>query len=346
MKHKDSLFAVLHVQALLDAKWMPTDDVDRNATGVAVGAGMSSTLDLGHAGMLLQQKKMRRLSPFFVPRILVNAASGAISINYGFRGPNHAVSTACATGAHAVGDAFKMIQRGDAKVMIAGGTESCVDSIAISGFGRLKALSTKFNHFPEKASRPFDRDRDGFVLSEGAGILVLEEASHAVERGAKIYAEILGYGMSGDAFHITQPPSDGAGAQLAMARAVHSAGLRPSQLAYINAHATSTPLGDKAEVSAIEKLFGENEKLVVSSVKGSVGHLLGAAGAFEAAIAVLSAYHHIGPPNVNLNQTDIKTNIKLITQPEYLGATPVATMSNSFGFGGTNTSLVFGSVLV
>jgi len=310
---------------------------------------MSSTFDLGHAGQLIEQGKLRRLSPFFVPRILVNAAAGAISMDHGFRGPNHAVSTACATGAHAVGDAFKIIQRGDANVMVAGGTESCIDAISLSGFGRLKALSTKYNDRPEEASRPFDDARDGFVLSEGCGILILEEAHHAIQRNAHIYSEIRGYGMSGDAFHITQPPKDGNGAYLAMKMALNDSGLQESDIAYINAHATSTPLGDQAELCAINNMFeesvGEGKCPLISSSKGSLGHLLGAAGAVEAAIAVLSCKHRIAPPNINLENSDIETTLDLIGRRAVkLKGDKFGVMSNSFGFGGTNTSLVFATV--
>jgi 3-oxoacyl-[acyl-carrier-protein] synthase II len=336
---------VFALQAVKDADWFPEKQQDKERTGVAIGAGMSCTYEMGMSGALVLSGKIRRLSPFFVPRILVNAAAGAVSMDYGFQGPNHAVSTACATGAHAIGDAFRMIQRGDADVMLAGGTESCVDAISLGGFSRLKALSTSHNDSPDRASRPFDASRDGFVLSEGAAVLVLEEAEHALARRAPyIYCEIMGYGMSGDAFHVTQPRSDGFGAKLAMTRALDGAGLAPSNISYINAHATSTLLGDKAELAAIDSLFNSSERempLYISSVKGALGHLLGAAGAVEAAISALTCYHHVAPPTANLVRTDIETKSSLIQEsPRIFERKKLAVLSNSFGFGGTNTSLV------
>ena len=351
------------MQAFRDAGWFPETLREREETGVSIGAGMSSTYDLAHAGALVHQHKIRRISPFFVPRILVNSAAGAVSMAFSLHGPNHATSTACATGAHAVGDAFKMIQRGDATVMLAGGTESCVDAIALAGFSRMKALSTRYNDNPASASRPFDIQRDGFVLSEGAGVLVLENASHAVSRGARIYCEILGYGMSGDAYHVTKPREDGYGARLAMQRALDMSGVQAQSVAYINAHATSTPIGDATELQAIHKLFMRdhicNKDVYVSSSKGAMGHLLGAAGSVEAAISCLTAFHRRAPPNVNLEQTDIELQnqpenhrgrLRLVTtdEPIEFGCPgqdlPMAVMSNSFGFGGTNTSLLFGSM--
>lgn len=356
-------------EALQDAGWgtCAEDTLEhRAATGVCIGAGMSSTLDLSNAGMLLQNNSLRRISPFFVPRILVNAAAGAVSMAYGFHGPNLAPSTACATGAHAIGDAFRIIQRGDANAMLAGGTESCVDAISLAGFSRMKALSRKYNDTPSKASRPFDAHRDGFVLSEGACVLMLESFEHAIERGAsKIYCEIMGYGMSGDAYHITKPREDGYGAQLAMSRALTSSGVHPNDVTYLNAHATSTPRGDMTEFRAIQNVFSDptlarSEELYVSSSKGALGHMLGAAGAVEAAITSLACYHKIAPPNVNLDHfppecsTNSNTCVTLIgNAPQSLlishdgtaiDQRPVATMSNSFGFGGTNTSLLFGTV--
>lgn len=228
-----------------DAGWAPTTEAERQATGVAIGAGMSCTTDIAEAGVLLECGKLRRLSPFFIPKVLVNMAAGAVSIAHGLRGPNHAAATACATGAHGIGDAFRLIRSGDADVMLAGGTEACVDAVALGGFSRLKALSTRYNATPEAASRPFDKGRDGFVMGEGAGVVVLEELGHALRRGARPYAEVRGYGLSGDGFHITQPSAEGTGAQLAMARALHTAGLAPQQVCYINAHATSTPIGER-----------------------------------------------------------------------------------------------------
>lgn len=340
-------------EALRDAGWFPSSPSACDTTGVAIGAGMSSTYELGQAGRLIEHGKIRRLSPYFVPRILVNAAAGAVSMSYNLHGPNHAASTACATGAHAIGDAFRMIQRGDARVMIAGGTESCVDAISISGFARIKALSTAFHDSPETASRPFDKDRDGFVLSEGASMLVLEDASHALARGARIYCEIIGYGMSSDAYHVTKPREDGYGARLAMQRALSVAGCDPGDVSYINAHATSTPLGDRAELHAIQSLFFDSDRprkghpLYVSSSKGTLGHLLGAAGAVEAAISCLACYHRRCPPTANLHETDITTvpGCELVSKhPVSLRDAPrMAVMSNSFGFGGTNTSLLFTS---
>jgi len=299
---------------------------------------------MSEAGALLQSGNLRRLSPFFVPRILVNMAAGAVSMVHGFKGPNHAVSTACATGAHGIGDAFRMVQRGDADVMLAGGTESCVDAISLAGFGRLKALSTRFNDSPTTASRPFDRNRDGFVMGEGAGVLVLETLDHAKRRGAKIYAEIRGYGLTGDAHHVTQPPVGGAGAQLSMRRALASAGVVPKDLVYVNAHATSTPIGDAVEQTALAAVLGEEARQVaVSSTKGAVGHLLGAAGAVEAAFAVLASSTGWAPPNVNLEDPDVGflpglvrgEAVKVPVQEGFV-------MTNSFGFGGTNATLVFG----
>ncbi|KAH7619097.1 hypothetical protein Ndes2526B_g06050 [Nannochloris sp. 'desiccata'] len=342
-------------EALQDAHWAPQTEQDRQATGVAIGAGMSCTTDMAEAGALLKDGKLRRLSPFFVPRTLVNMAAGAVSMAFGLQGPNHAVSTACASGAHGIGDAFRMVQRGDATVMVAGGTEACVDAVALGGFSRLKALSTNYNHNPAKASRPFDKERDGFVLGEGAGILILEELEHARARNARIYAEIRGYGMSADAYHITQPPPDGAGAALAMRRALAVAGVAPSEIAYINAHATSTPIGDDVEQRAIASVFLNEENSssnsarycpMVSSTKGAVGHLLGAAGAVEAAFTVLASYHRVAPPNCNLETPDPGLLHGLVVGKGAIdlkdGERRPAVLSNSFGFGGTNASLVFG----
>jgi 3-oxoacyl-[acyl-carrier-protein] synthase II len=342
-------------EALQDAQWAPQSEEDRQATGVAIGAGMSCTTDMAEAGALLKDGKLRRLSPFFVPKTLVNMAAGAVSMAFGFKGPNHAVSTACASGAHGIGDAFRMVQRGDAAVMVAGGTEACIDAVALGGFSRLKALSTNYNVDPTKASRPFDKERDGFVLGEGAGILILEELEHAHARHARIYAEIRGYGMSSDAYHITQPPPDGAGAALAMRRALAVAGVAPSEIAYINAHATSTPIGDDVEQRAIASVFLNEESVgsngasycpAVSSTKGAVGHLLGAAGAVEAAFTVLASYHRLAPPNCNLVNPDPGLLHGLVVGKEAIELKDAerrpAVLSNSFGFGGTNASLVFG----
>ncbi|KAI3436110.1 hypothetical protein D9Q98_002168 [Chlorella vulgaris] len=329
-------------EALQDSGWHPETAEQRRATGVAIGAGMSSTADMAEAGVLLAEGKLRRLSPYFVPKTLVNMAAGAVSIKYGLQGPNHAVATACATGAHALGDAFSMIRRGDADVMLAGGTESCVDAVALAGFSRLKALSTQFNDDPAAASRPFDARRDGFVMGEGAGVVVMEELGHAMRRGATVYGEVRGYGMSGDAHHITQPPADGGGAQLAMLRALARAGLAAEQICYINAHATSTPQGDDIEQRAIAAVFGADSLPAVSSTKGATGHLLGAAGAVEAIFSLLALRYGIAPPTVNLTSPDPALLAGLVAgTPRRLPTGPRAVLSNSFGFGGTNAALVF-----
>lgn len=334
---------------LLNASGEKIDMVDTAEVGVCIGAGMSSTRDLAQAGVLVANEKTRRLSPFFVPRILVNTASGSVSAMYGLQGPNLAPSTACATGAHAIGDAFRIVQRGDATAMLAGGTESCVDAISLAGFSRMKALSTSFNASPERASRPFDADRDGFVLSEGSCVLVLEELEHARGRGASIYCEVIGYGMSGDAHHITKPSPQGA--MLSMGRALRSAGLQPDDVAYVNAHATSTPLGDTSELDAIQQIFLSTSHRAgpvhVSSSKGALGHMLGAAGAAEAAIAALACHHGVAPPNTNLDKVDDRLKeqeerggLSLLRDAVPFHDDALAIVSNSLGFGGTNTSLV------
>lgn len=334
-------------EALKDAKWAPTEQEQKERTGVSIGGGIGSITDVLEASQLICEKRLRRLSPFFIPRILINMASGHVSMKYGFQGPNHAAVTACATGAHSIGDAARMIQFGDSNVMVAGGTESSIDALSIAGFCRSRALTTKHNSMPLEASRPFDCDRDGFVIGEGSGVLVLEELEHAKERGAKIYAEIRGYGMSGDAYHITQPHNDGRGAVLAMTRALKQSGLHPNQVDYINAHATSTPLGDAVEAIAINTVFSEHATsgaLAFSSTKGAIGHLLGAAGAVEAIFAILAVHHGIAPLTLNLNKPDplFKDNFMPLTASKEM---PVrAALSNSFGFGGTNASLLFTSV--
>ncbi|XP_072963845.1 3-oxoacyl-[acyl-carrier-protein] synthase, mitochondrial [Typha angustifolia] len=331
-------------EALRDANWLPTEDEKKERTGVSIGGGIGSISDILDASKMICEKRLRRLSPFFVPRILINMASGHVSIKYGFQGPNHAAVTACATGAHSIGDAARMIQFGDADVMVAGGTESSIDALSIAGFCRLRALTTKYNSLPDVSSRPFDCNRDGFVIGEGSGVMVLEAFDHAKERGAKIYAEVRGYGMSGDAYHITKPQYDGKGAILAMQRALDQSGVHPSQVDYVNAHATSTPLGDAIEANAIKSVFLDHATsgaLAFSSTKGATGHLLGAAGSVEAIFTVLAIHHGIAPPTINLNRPD----------PVFEGAyTPLdapkkmqirAALSNSFGFGGTNASLLF-----
>uniref|UniRef100_A0A3S6KL62 3-oxoacyl-[acyl-carrier-protein] synthase, mitochondrial n=1 Tax=Juniperus procera TaxID=62753 RepID=A0A3S6KL62_9CONI len=335
-------------EALRDAGWSPEDSEQKEKTGVAIGGGIGSISDILEAAKLISEQRVRRLSPFFIPRILINMAAGHVSIKYGFKGPNHAAATACATGAHSIGDAFRMIRFGDAEVMVAGGTESSTDALSIAGFCRARALSTKYNSSPQKASRPFDCNRDGFVIGEGAGIMVLEELEHAKQRRAKIYAEVRGYGMSGDAHHITQPQNDGHGAFLAMERALKQAGLFPDQVDYINAHATSTPLGDCVEAKAIKTLFTEHAtsgNLALSSTKGATGHLLGAAGAVEAIFSVLALHHDIAPLTLNLEEPDpifhdgftpLKASKKMSIK---------SVLTNSFGFGGTNASLMFTSPL-
>ncbi|KAH7420317.1 hypothetical protein KP509_13G001700 [Ceratopteris richardii] len=331
-------------EALSDAKWHPQGSQDLEKTGVSVGGGIGCISEITEASGLLLQKRLRRLSPFFVPRILINMAAGHISMKYGFRGPNHAVVTACASGAHSIGDAYRMVSFGDADVMVAGGTECSIDALSIAGFSRLKALSTKFNDEPERASRPFDANRDGFVIGEGAGVMVLEELEHARCRGAKIYGEIRGYGMSGDAHHITQPSEDGRGAFLAMQRALVQAGLKPEQVDYINAHATSTPLGDAVEAKAIKELFGQHatsDHLALSSTKGATGHLLGAAGAVEAVFSVLALHHGIAPPTLNIDKPDALFHEHFLPLVSPTRKPIHVVLSNSFGFGGTNSSLVF-----
>eukprot|EP00887_Chlorella_sp_A99_P006495 scaffold3.g6495.t1 len=400
-------------EALRDAGWVPATPAQRQATGVAIGAGMSCTADLADAGVLVGGGRLRRLSPFFIPRVLVNMAAGAVSIAHGLQGPNHAAATACATGAHGIGDAARLIRAGDADVMLAGGTEACVDAVALGGFSRLKALSTRYNGAPGAASRPFDTGRDGFVLGEGAGVVVLEELGHAAARGARVYAEVRGYGLSGDAHHITQPSEEGTGAALAMGRALRHAGLAPGQVCYVNAHATSTPIGerrqwgragsaawapaggaarqgrgappphalsspawrrrwarsspthasapclappagagDDVEQRAIAAVFGEaataaarpgaRPPLAVSSTKGATGHLLGAAGAVEAIFSILALHHGLAPVTLNLEAPDPPLLAGLVAGgPARLPPGPRAVLTNSFGFGGTNASLVF-----
>jgi len=320
-------------EAVRDAGWMPEDEESRERTGVIIGSGIE-----------LNEKGPRRVSPFFIPSALINLASGQVSIRYGFKGPNHAVVTACATGAHAVGDAARIIKYGDADVMIAGGGESAVVPIGIAGFIACRAMSTGFNETPQKASRPYDKDRDGFVMGEGAGILVLEEYEHAKARGAKIYAEVAGYGMAGDAYHITAPAEDGSGGFRAMKAAIKDAGIEPADVDYINAHGTSTPLGDEIELGAVERLMGTAAaKLTMSSTKSATGHLLGAAGAIEAAFTCLAIRDQIAPPTINLDNPSVETPIDLAPNKAKPMEIKIA-MSNSFGFGGTNASVVFKQV--
>ncbi|XP_068642866.1 3-oxoacyl-[acyl-carrier-protein] synthase, mitochondrial [Aristolochia californica] len=333
-------------EALRDARWLPTESEEKEATGVSIGGGTGSISDILESAQMICEKRLRRLSPFFIPRILINMAAGHVSMKYGFKGPNHAAVTACATGAHSIGDAARMIQFGDAKVMVAGGTESSIDALSIAGFCRSRALTSKYNHIPEESSRPFDSDRDGFVIGEGSGVMVLEDLEHAKERGASIYAEIRGYGMSGDAYHITQPHADGRGAILAMTRALQQSGLHPNQVDYVNAHATSTPLGDVVEANAIKAVFAEHASsgaLALSSTKGATGHLLGAAGAVEAIFAVLALHYGIAPPTINLHKADPVFHDGFMPLSVSRVMPIRACLSNSFGFGGTNACLLFTS---
>lgn len=327
-------------QALQDAGWKPESYEDQIRTGVAIGSGIGGLGGIYEASLLLKERGPRRLSPFFIPGRLSNLAAGYVSIEHGLKGPNHAVVTACSTGAHAVGDAARMIALGDAEVMVAGGAESAINRIGIAGFCACRALSTGFNDTPEKASRPYDRDRDGFVMGEGAGVLVLEELDHALARGARIYAEIVGYGMSGDAYHITSPSEDGDGAYRCMQAALDRAGITAGDLDYINAHGTSTPLGDEIELRAVERLLANAPKRPsMSSTKSATGHLLGAAGAIEAIFTVLAIRDQVAPPTINLDNPSVETEIDLVPHTARKREIDYA-LSNSFGFGGTNASLV------
>jgi 3-oxoacyl-[acyl-carrier-protein] synthase II len=328
-------------QALDDAGWKPSTPEQQNASGVLIGSGIGGIEGIAEAAVTLHEKGPRRVSPFFIPGRIINLASGFVSIEHGLKGPNHSVVTACSTGAHAIGDAGRLIALGDADVMVAGGTESPVNRMAVAGFGAVRALSSAFNETPEKASRPYDKKRDGFVMGEGAGIVVLEEYEHAKARGAKIYAELVGYGLSGDAYHITAPSPDGDGALRCMTAAMKRAGLQPSDLDYINAHGTSTPLGDELELGAVQKLVGNAaSKISMSSTKSSIGHLLGAAGAVEAIFSVLAIRDRVAPPTLNLDNPSVETPIDLVPHKARQRDIDVA-LSNSFGFGGTNASLVF-----
>jgi 3-oxoacyl-[acyl-carrier-protein] synthase II len=329
-------------QAVTDAGWKPDGADDRERTGVMVGSGIGGLPGITEGAITLHERGPRRISPFFIPSNLINLASGHVSIRYGFGGPNHAVVTACSTGAHAIGDAARIIMWDDADVMVCGGTEAAVCRLGIAGFAASRALSTAFNDEPDRASRPWDRARDGFVMGEGAGILVLEELEHAKRRGAKIYAEVVGYGMSGDAHHITAPAEDGNGAFRAMRNAMKRAAIGLDQIDYVNAHGTSTQVGDEIELGAVKRLFGEHAyKLSMSSTKSSIGHLLGAAGSVEAIFSILAMRDGIVPPTLNLENPSPGCDIDLVPRRAKERQVRYA-LSNSFGFGGTNASLVFG----
>lgn len=327
-------------QALDDANWHPVTEEDRCATGTLIGSGIGGLSGIADAAILVKERGPRKLSPFFIPGRLINLASGYVSIEHGLKGPNHSVVTACSTGAHAIGDAGRLIALGDADVMVAGGTESPICRLAMAGFCAVRALSTGFNDTPEKASRPYDKDRDGFVMGEGAGVVVLEEYEHAKKRGAKIYAEIIGYGLSGDAYHITAPAPDGDGGFRCMSAALKRAGIQPADIDYINAHGTSTPLGDEIELGAVQRLLGNAaSKVSMSSTKSSTGHLLGAAGAIEAIFSILAIRDSIAPPTINLDSPSVETPIDLVPKTARSREINIA-LSNSFGFGGTNASVI------
>jgi 3-oxoacyl-[acyl-carrier-protein] synthase II len=328
-------------EAVEDSGWTPESEEDRDATGVMVGSGIGGLQTIYEGSVLISQGKARRLSPFFIPSALINLSSGHLSIKYGFKGPNHSAVTACATGVHAIGDAARLIMWGDADVMVAGGAEAAVCELGIAGFCASRALSTGFNDHPPEASRPWDKDRDGFVMGEGAGVLVLEELEHAKRRGAKIYAEVAGYGMSGDAFHITAPAEGHDGAFRSMKAAMRNGGIAPSEIQYVNAHGTSTPLGDDLELEAVERMFGDAAKgLAMSSTKSATGHLLGAAGAVEAIFSILAIRDSVAPPTLNLDEPSRESVIDRVAKTAQERKISLA-LSNSFGFGGTNASVIF-----
>jgi 3-oxoacyl-[acyl-carrier-protein] synthase II len=328
-------------QALDDSGWHPKTPDEQFTTGVMIGAGIGGVEGIADTAITLKERGPRRVSPFFIPGRIINLASGYVSIEHGLKGPNSAVVTACSTGSHAIGDAGRMIALGDADVMVAGGTESPVNRISLAGFAAARALTTSFNDTPTKASRPYDKDRDGFLMGEGAGVVILEEYEHAKARGARIYAELIGYGMSGDAFHITAPTSDGDGAFRCMKAAIKRAGIQPGEIDYINAHGTSTPLGDEIELGAVERLVGNSaSRISMSSTKSSIGHLLGAAGAVEAIYSILAMRDQVVPPTLNLDNPSVETPIDLVPHKARKREINVA-LSNSFGFGGTNASLIF-----
>lgn len=332
-------------QAIRDSGWEPKSDEESWRTGVLIGSGIGGLPEIARGAIKVDaESNPRRLSPFFIPASLINLVSGHVSINHGYKGPNHAVVTACSTGAHAIGDAARIIMWDDADVMVAGGAEAAICRLGMAGFCSARALSTGFNDTPEKASRPYDVDRDGFVMGEGAGVVVLEEYEHAKKRGAKIYAEVVGYGMSGDAHHITAPAEDGNGAFRCMQAALKRAGMDAGDIDYVNAHGTSTPLGDEIELRAVERLFdGHTQGMSMSSTKSAIGHLLGAAGAVEAIFSILAIRDNICPPTLNLDNPSVETPIDLV--PKQAQERPIrAALSNSFGFGGTNASLIFREV--
>ena len=330
-------------QAVLDSGWLPQDDEGQERTGVMIGSGIGGLQSIAETALLIRERGPRRVSPFFIPGALINLISGQVSIRYGFKGPNHSVVTACSTGAHAIGDASRIIKLGDADVMIAGGAEAAICEIGMAGFNACKALSTKRADDPQAASRPYDTDRDGFVMGEGGGVVVLEEYEHAVARGAKIYAEVIGYGMSGDAHHITAPSEDGKGAERSMRAALKNAGLEPGAIDYINAHGTST-MADVIELAAVERLLGQAAgSVTMSSTKSCTGHLLGAAGAIEAIFSILSIRDQVAPPTINLNAPAVETDVFLAPNVKQERDIKIA-LSNSFGFGGTNASILFGQV--
>ena len=331
-------------EAVKDSGWAPESEEDKERTGVIIGSGIGGLATIEKTSVELHEKGPRRVSPFFIPSALINLASGQVSIRHGFKDPNHSVVTACATGAHAIGDAARLIKYGDADVMVAGGAEASICPVGVAGFIACRAMSTSFNDAPEKASRPYDKDRDGFVMGEGAGVLVLEEYEHAKARGAKIYAEVAGYGLAGDAYHITAPAEDGDGGFRAMRAAIKDAGIDVSEIDYINAHGTSTPLGDEIELGAVTRLLGNAAKdLTMSSTKSATGHLLGAAGAIESAFTVLAIRDQVAPPTINLDNPSVETEIDLVPNKAKPMKIDIA-LSNSFGFGGTNASVVFKKV--
>ena len=332
---------VAAIEAVEDSGWVPQDEPDREATGVMIGSGIGGLQTIYEASVLVHEGKVRRLSPFFIPSALINLASGHLSIRFGFKGPNHSAVTACATGVHAIGDAARLIMLGDADVMVAGGAEGAVCELGIGGFCASRALSTGFNDTPARASRPWDKDRDGFVMGEGAGVVVLEELEHARARGAKIYGEVSGYGLSGDAHHITAPAEGHAGAYRAMRAAFKNGGMVPGDVQYVNAHGTSTPMGDDLELEAVERFFGDSASTVaMSSTKSATGHLLGAAGAIEAIFSLMAIRDGVAPPTLNLDEPSRASVIDRVAH-ESQDRRIDCVLSNSFGFGGTNASIIF-----